>query len=153
VWLPINTEVLVETIKRVSALLAEDARRYDDLSVEKPAAELDARRPAIEWAPKDGAVVPTIHQHVTKVATRSGPKARRPQMRPEMRATPGKLGNALAESSTKPRAGRPRRIIPWLDSHNVVFYINWRDETKKPPRIRRRSTRTRDPEKAKKWYV
>jgi len=69
------------------------------------------------------------------------------------RATPRKLHNALAEGSTKSRAGRPRRMIPWLDTHNGVFYVHWHDETKKPPRTRRRSTRTRDPEKAKKWYV
>jgi integrase len=68
------------------------------------------------------------------------------------RATP-KPRKALAANSTKSRAGRPRRMIPWLDTLNGVFYVYWHDETKKPSRIRRRSTRTRDPEKAKKWYV
>lgn len=98
-------------------------------------------------------LAPTTHRQATKFATRGGPKTRRPQMRPEVRPTLPKPRNVLAESSIRPRAGRPRRMIPWLDTHNGVFYVNWYDGTRKPPRTKRRSTRTRDPEKAKKWYV
>jgi integrase len=44
-------------------------------------------------------------------------------------------------------------MIPWLDTVNGVYYVYWYDNTRKPPRTKRRSTRTSDPVKAKQWYV
>ena len=80
VWLPLNSEVFVETFKRLPALPVENDRRCGDLSLNEPssvifadgpenslsisdlAAELDVTRRTVERALKDGLLIPTGHK-------------------------------------------------------------------------------------------
>src|SRR5215471_3790735 len=136
VRLCLNTDVWIETMKRVSALVDEDERRCGTLLSEKPAARLNAPRRA-QPAPKNDALIPTTNQHGTRVAARNGPKARQSEKSLEVRA---------AAADSIPKAGRPQRMIPWLVRRNGLYYVCWYDETRR--RTKRRSTRTRDPLKA-----